>query len=502
MHKLRLFLPLVVFCFYYLVNVAHASDITFKVSVEEGRLSSNYSGRVYVVVGDTEGRNPIAQMGWVSHAPLFVKDVDDWSGQDPVVISGDPLSYPVKLEEISAGSYSVQAFIRLNKTNGNAGYGEGDIYSLPQTIEVSDENETIVNIVLDQVVDYGEPSIPDNYKYLEFSSSSLSSFHDMDYKVLVLVRLPKNWSEKDNKKWPVIYYVTGFGGGVGEFLGVERRMAHLKDALDEVIIVAPSAESYRGHTVFADSENNGPWGHMLVHEMAPYIDEKFGGMGANARYVTGISSGGWSSIWLQITYPDEFAGAWSHVPDSVDFRDFQQMDLYANGTNVYTDEAGNRRPISRPLNEKGLRIWVDNFVAMETAKGPGGQYHAFEAVFSPRGENGEPVPFFDRKTGLVDRSVIESWKPYDIRLKIKENWPIIKDKVRGKLFIYAGEEDSFLLEGAVRLLKAELKNLGSDAVVEIVPGMSHTFAPNVWSEMLETVTGLKTFDADEKQAAK
>ena len=36
-----------------------------------------------------------------------------------------------------------------------------------------------------------------------------------------------------------------------------------------------------------------------------------------------------------------------------------------------------------------------------------------------------------------------------------------------------GEEDTFYLEGATRLLKSSLENLKSDAVVELVPGRDH-----------------------------
>ena len=45
--------------------------------------------------------------------------------------------------------------------------------------------------------------------------------------------------------------------------------------------------------------------------------------------------------------------------------------------------------------------------------------------------------------------------------------------MRGKIHIYTGSEDTFLLTKAVRLLKQRLKALGSDAEVEILEGRNH-----------------------------
>jgi len=45
--------------------------------------------------------------------------------------------------------------------------------------------------------------------------------------------------------------------------------------------------------------------------------------------------------------------------------------------------------------------------------------------------------------------------------------------LKGKLHIVTGEQDTFYLEGAVKLLKETLKRIVPDAVVEIVPGRDH-----------------------------
>ena len=63
-----------------------------------------------------------------------------------------------------------------------------------------------------------------------------------------------------------------------------------------MIVVVPDATNYWGHSVFADSANTGPWGQALIEEIIPYLDAELHGAGAAKRYVTGISSGGWSSL--------------------------------------------------------------------------------------------------------------------------------------------------------------------------------------------------------------
>ena len=125
----------------------------------------------------------------------------------------------------------------------------------------------------------------------------------------------------------MVYSITGFGGTAKSIAGWERRMRE-DSTLDGCIIVVPDASNLYGHSVFCDSDSIGPWGHALVYELIPALEEKFGGAGAEQRYATGVSSGGWSSLWLQVTYPQEFAGCWSHVPDPIDFFDFQQINLY------------------------------------------------------------------------------------------------------------------------------------------------------------------------------
>jgi hypothetical protein len=172
-----------------------------------------------------------------------------------------------------------------------------------------------------------------------------------------------------------------------------------------------------------------------------------------------------------VTYPDIFGGTWSTSPDPVDFRDFQRINLYRLGENMYRDSAGNRRPLARFGDQ--VALWYDDFDRMEEVLGYGGQLHSFEAVFSPRAADGRPVRVWDRKSGAVDAVKAAEWKKYDIRQVVERRWPELGPKLTGKLHVFQGELDTFYLDGATRLLKDSLAALHSDAVVELIPGKSH-----------------------------
>jgi S-formylglutathione hydrolase FrmB len=301
------------------------------------------------------------------------------------------------------------------------------------------------------------------------------------------VYLPPGWSMDAERAYPIIYFIPGFGGDhtfVRQLPGILARGKN-----DGVIFVVPDPICHTGHSVFADSANNGPWGEAFLKELIPAVEAKFhgGGSGAN-RYVTGISSGGWSSLWLQVAYPEEFNGCWSHCPDPVDFRDFQRIDLYASGVNMYRDGEGERRPLGR-TPQGGVMLYYDEFVRQESVMGAGGQIGSIEAVFSPRDADGNPRSLFDRETGVVDAAVAKEWEKYDIRLKLEREWATIGPKLTGKIHVYAGEKDSFYLDGAARLLKESLSTLGSDAEVEMVPGMLHTVYRKGVQAMMERVRG-------------
>ncbi len=312
----------------------------------------------------------------------------------------------------------------------------------------------------------------ENTKLLRVRSRLLTRFWGRPIYVEAGVVLPPD--RKDGERFPVCFNVHGFGGSHRAAWSRGQRIlrAMTEGSYPRMIYVYLNGSCPQGHHEFADSVNNGPWGAALTREFVPVLEKSFPvDARPRARFLTGHSSGGWSTLWLQITYPDFFGGTWSTAPDPVDFRDFTGIDIYKDA-NAFVGPDGKPVQLMRARG-KFVRT-IRQFVEREIASKPfGGQFSSFDYVFSPRGDDGRPMPLFDRKTGAIDPDVARAWQRYDIRLVLERNWKTLGPKLAGKLRIWIGTQDTFRLEGACKLLAPALKKLGSDAEILFVEGRDH-----------------------------
>jgi pimeloyl-ACP methyl ester carboxylesterase len=218
--------------------------------------------------------------------------------------------------------------------------------------------------------------------------------------------------------------------------------------------------------------NNGPWGRALTTELIPFLERKYR-MDAKTpgRFLNGHSSGGWATMWLQVTYPEIFGGTWSTSPDPVDFRDFTNIDLYAD-TNAFRQRDGTRTPLVRESGHTTETL--EQYAGQEAVLGEyGGQMASFEWVFSPRAVDGRPAPMFNRQSGEIDRAVVEHWRRYDIATIMTSNARQLVKQLRRKVHIIVGTQDTFYLDEPARLLQERLAPLGYDAKFTYLAGRTH-----------------------------
>lgn len=412
-----------------------------------------------------------------------------------VVMDADAIAFPQAFSRLPKGDYYLQAVLDGNRDYAYGGRGEGDLVSEPTRVRLGNARR-IPSLALTRVLPARQDpwAVADDApadareamaatraqtELLDFVSPALSAFWGRDIHMRGWVLLPPGYTDAANEKtrYPTVYFTHGFGGNQP---GLVRRVANVAEAMragsmPPMIWVFLDESSATGTHEFADSVNNGPWGHALTSELIPSLEARYRMDGkASGRLLNGHSSGGWATLWLQVAYPKLFGGTWSTAPDSSDFHDFTGPDLYAPDANVYRKPDGSAWPLVR-VDGKVVSTF-EQYARQEAVKGEvGGQLASFDWVFSPRGADGRPMPMFDRATGKVDPEVVAYWREhYDIAHKLQTQWPALKPDLDGKIRVIVGDADTFYLDGAARRLKAVLDGLGAKAEVRFVPGKTHS----------------------------
>jgi hypothetical protein len=446
-------------------------------------LGDHQSGRLIVFVERVDPRakptgavdfNPFAPTG----ATIAAREVIDLRPARAAIIDAETDAFPGPLSKLAPGRYRIQAVLDRNHDYAYDGRGAGDLVSPVVTVTLPG---TIPTVTLNAIVPATDPAPrPDLAKYyplvrpIAFQSNAMTAFRGTPTYIRGWVALPPGYDGKE--RFPTVYSDGGFGSSVGSAKrGAASMMAMMADGkAPPMIWVYLDHNGGTGTHEFADSANNGPWGTALTSELIPSLEREYR-MDArpSGRFLTGHSSGGWSTLWLQVRYPKIFGGTWPTSPDPSDFHDFTNVDLYAPGANLYADATGKPYPLIR---DKGKVIAsLADFARSEAVMGLyGGQIASFEWVFSPRGIDGRPVPLFDRATGRIDPAVVAYWRDnYDIANILRRDWPALKPDLDGKIHLTVGTADTFYLDGPAHRLEAVMRALGAKTDFRYLPGKTH-----------------------------
>jgi S-formylglutathione hydrolase FrmB len=492
--------PLLIFCFFAFCGAAccvgqavsspSTRHLFFHVTLGPQQARA-VSGRLLILVEPGTKLEDI-EVNEIHPAGVYVaaKDVNYWKPGESVDVDVDNIAYPAGFSSLATGDYVAQAV--LDTAHKFAYYGRvpGDLESAPTALQHWTPGQgTGPRLTLSQIVqpttrNWLSPQLTaserqgaiDSTKPFDFTSPSLSSFWGRSMHIRAWVVVPPGYKDHPKQHYPTVYWTHGFGGTLNRIHPfasmVYQRTAQGK--MPPMIWVLLDESSPRGTHEFADSVNNGPWGTALMAEAIPALERQYR-MDAkpSGRLLNGHSSGGWATLWLQVTYPKSFGGTWSTSPDPSDFHDFTGINLYAPHANAYTKPDGSPYPLVR---DKGkVQATFQQLTQLEDVLGPyGGQISSFDWVFSPRGPGGRPEPMFNHATGAVDPTVVAYWQQhYDIAYRIKQQWPTIGRDLRGKVHLYVGTADTFYLDGAAHRLDAVFQSLHADEHFTFIPGRTH-----------------------------
>jgi S-formylglutathione hydrolase FrmB len=432
-------------------------------------------------VPDSVDANPFAG----TPTAVAARDVGSLSSGQVATVDADTDAVPGAWSKLPPGRYHLQAVLDVNGDYNYAGRDAGDIVS--KVVDVTLPGP-VPAIALSSVLPPEDPyaardprqqalaAFLPKVQPVDFVSPKLSAFWGRPVHMLGWVALPPDYDARSGKTWPTVYQTHGFGGDVhsARWSAASYLKLMSEGRIPPMIWVTLDESSPTGTHEFADSVNNGPWGAALTTELIEWLEHRYR-MDArpSGRFLTGHSSGGWATLWLQTRYPTVFGGTWSTSPDPSDFHDFTGADIYRPNANVYVDATGKPIPLVR-MNGRDVAN-LEDFARLEAVLGPyGGQMASFDWVFSPKGPDGRPMQLFDRRTGAVDPVVARYWRDhYDIAYRLQRDWPAIRNDLDGKIHVIVGTADTFHLDGAAHKLQAVLQKLGAKADVRFLPGKTH-----------------------------
>jgi len=454
------------------------------------------SGRLFIVIAKSdrpEPRNTIGDAG-VDASTILARDVKNFA--PGIIASLDKASavFPVQsLDDLPPGDYYVQALLASNRDLRSVD-APGNLYSSTQRVHLDSRVGNTVKVELTRSVP-AEDLPPENefVEYVKIQSNVLTRFHGRPIYVRAGIILPKNYDADRSRYFPLRINIGGYGT---RYTHVQRLMAPnsdfrrmwLSEDTPRFIYLQLDGDGPYGDPYQVNSDNSGPYGDALTKELIPYIEKRFRVIAEpRARVLDGASTGGWVSLALKIFYPDFFNAAWSSCPDGVDFRGFQLINIYKD-ENAYLEESGSERPSKRDV-KGNVEFTIRHECQMENVMGAGDswtmsgqQWGAWNATYGPRGADGQPVPLWDPKTGLINKSVADHWKKYDLRLILEQNWKTLAPKLRGKIHISVGEADSYYLNNAVHLLDEFFRKAEPPADARIVFGAGRG---HCWSSLSE-----------------
>jgi len=397
--------------------------------------------------------------------PCYSINVKNARPESLVILDDKATSYPVKLSDMERGEYYVQAIWDRNLGGRSIAASPGNIYSQPVKVTFTKDIHKIFEINCDQIINEKAFKETEFVKELKVTSSLISDFNNKPVTINAAVVLPAEYLKQSDRRFPVCFVIFGFGGDYHSNSGVNISEIPPFDTT-AIIRVLLDGNCPLGHSVYANSENNGPWGDALIKEFIPALEKQYRCNGA--RFITGHSSGGWSTLWLQTHYPTVFAGCWASSPDPIDFRSFLNINLYAD-KNIFCDKDEELRPYAT-LAGRFPWLYLKDVYQMENVISRGEQMRSFEAVFGMKTEYGNTERLCDPNTGEIDTLTITHWKDYDLSLYLRTNWDSLKKYLDGKIRISVGNNDNWFLNHPIKLLEGEMKELGADIQFTYYPG--------------------------------
>jgi enterochelin esterase-like enzyme len=311
------------------------------------------------------------------------------------------------------------------------------------------------------------PTRAGKLRFLGFESTVLAGnrYGDPTYRQHP-VYLPPSYESSRERRYPIVYGLTGYTGTGLHLFGPGTFTEPLHDRLDrlidegmpEILFVGIDCMTRLGGSQYVNGAA-GRYEDYVVHEVLPAAEAELRTTAPEGgRGLMGKSSGGFGTLFLGMRHPGLFHALACHSGDA-------GFDL-----SIVPDVATLVRQLDRFEGDEAAKIeaFLDDFD--RTPKKSPAQGHALmtlacAAAYSP--DEASPVGFvlpFDPHTGRIRPKIWERWLAFDPVRMIEHHADALR-KAR-LLFLDCGSRDQYALQLGARQLHERLTALDVPHVYE------------------------------------
>ena len=288
-----------------------------------------------------------------------------------------------------------------------------------------------------------------------FSLAGRLEQHDVTFKALIgnrlgdpphrtlLIYLPKEYDEEDQRRFPVVYVLHGFTLNVRDWVKPGSLYADYLPRADQlmrsgsmppVIVVFIDGWTSLGGSQYVDSSGTGRYQQYFVDDIITWVDRHFRTLPEGRhRAVQGHSSGGFGAVYTALCHPDAFAAIGPCAPDAL--YEVLYPPIFSNAVRLLRNAGAT------------FKQWQTGEIEIPGA-GDLQMCQGIAACFSPDALGTPQLPF-DTKTGRTLDVIWQEWLAFDPVRLVEQ----CGDRLAGtRVFLSVGASDEYhLADGAFAL---------------------------------------------------
>lgn len=253
----------------------------------------------------------------------------------------------------------------------------------------------------------------------------------------VFVYLPPSYATASDRRYPVVYFLHGYGVGAAVYANNVLALPGSADSAitagaQEAIIVLPDAFTKYGGSMYSNSPTIGDWESFIAEDLVSYIDANYRTRATrDSRGLSGHSMGGYGTMRIGMRHPEVFSA------------------LYAMSSCCLMNSAPSLETVSAE---------TERLTAGIAGYEPGTFANAMEAQAAAWAPNPQSPWFFDLgfKDGVADPLVQAKWVANSQLVMVDQHVPALKQYKA--IMLDVGDKDG--LSTTNTQLEAALTRLG------------------------------------------